>query len=133
MKHLFAGLLCLMFTVGFISCKKEDCPTPEQPVNLSGTTWAGTAVINTLNYDPFTLAFNSDGTATVKIGSFSPFNGSWNKTPNSNEVNFFFDESNTIKWKGKGTLNADKTKLESGTVTRITPSVYTGTFTVNKQ
>ncbi|MFZ1528609.1 MAG: hypothetical protein WAT19_07660 [Ferruginibacter sp.] len=123
-------LLLLVSALLFFSCKKDD---PAPPVDLSGTTFKGTAVINSINYDPFTIKFNADGTATVTIGSFSPFPGSWNKTPNSSIVYFFFDESATNKWKGNGTLSTNNTKLENGTVTRTAPSVLNGTFTAEKQ
>ena len=123
-------LLLLVSAVLFFSCKKDD---PIPPVDLSGTTFKGTAVIGTINYDPFTLIFNADGTAQVTIGSFAPFAGSWNKTPNSSMVYFFFNESPTLTWKGSATLSTNNTKLENGTVTRLTPSTINGTFTANKQ
>ncbi len=123
-------LLLLVTAVLFFSCEKDD---PVPPVDLSGTNFKGTAVINSINYDPFRLAFNADGTAVVTIGSFSPFQGSWNKTPNSSIVYFFFEESTTIKWKGNATLDSNNAKLASGSLTRITPSTLSGTFTAVKQ
>lgn len=124
-------LLFLITLATFFSCKKDD-PAPP-PVDLSGTNYKGTAVIGGINYNPFTLKFNADGSAIITIGNFSPFSGSWNKTPNSSTVYFFFDESSTNKWKGLATLNADNTKLEAGTVTRTAPTSITGTFTAVKQ
>jgi hypothetical protein len=125
-------MLPLLLLVLMVSCKK-DVPAPEPPVDLSGTTFKGKALINTIAYDPFKLVFNADATASITIGSFAPFAGSWNKTPNSAVVYFFFSESPTITWKGQATLNAASNKLEAGTVTRITPSTIAGTFTADKQ
>jgi hypothetical protein len=131
MKKIILPLL-ISFLI-MCSCKKDD-PTPvTPPVDLSGTSYKGKAVVGGINYDPFILSFVADGTCTVKIGTFSPFAGTWNKTPNSSIVYFFFTENATNSWKGQGTLNADNTKLEGGTVTRLTPSAIAGTFTADKQ
>jgi hypothetical protein len=54
------------------SCKNE-CPTPVPPVDLFSTTWGGLALINTIGYHPFIIAFNSNKTCNVGIGSFFPF------------------------------------------------------------
>ncbi len=129
-KVLFSTLLFAILII--TGCKKEECPTPETPVNLSGTTFKGSAVINTINYNPFTLLFSADGSASITIGTQS-FTGSWSKTPNSSVVYFFFDESSTTKWKGQATLNAANNKLEAGTLTRTAPSTFNGTFTADKQ
>jgi hypothetical protein len=131
MKQMKFFVPLILFVASIFSCKKEDCPAPSP--DLSGTTWKGSAVVNSATYNPFTLVFNTDGTATVTFQGFPPFSGSWSKTPNANAVNFFFDESATSKWKGTGTLNSTQNKLESGTLTRTAPSVITGTFTVDKQ
>jgi hypothetical protein len=126
-------LFPLLFLVTVMSACKKDDPAPEPPVDLSGTTFKGTAVIGGISYDPFKLQFNANGTAVVTIGNFTPFPGQWNKTPNSSIVYFFFDENATTTWKGQGTLNSANNKLEGGTVTRLTPSTIAGTFTADKQ
>lgn len=122
----FLAIVVLALVV--ISCSKDADP----PIDLSGTNWEDSAVINTLIYKPFKITFNSNGTAQVTIGSFAPFQGSWNKSVSSNQVYFFFDESNTNKWKGEGTLMPDKNTI-TGTLTRTAPSVFNGTFHVLKK
>jgi|ANMQ01.1.fsa_nt_gi hypothetical protein len=129
MKRLMNALPLLPFLFFIVGACSKDC---DAPIDLSNTTWEDTAVINGIRYDPFKLQLNSNGSAVITIGGFSPFNGSWSKTPNSNVVYFFFDESATNKWKGEGTLNAANTEI-TGTVTRTAPSVLNGTFRVIKQ
>ncbi len=127
-------LATVLFTIFIITgCKKEGCPTPEVPVNLCGATFKGAAVVGSINYSTFNLTFNADGSAAVTIGTYAPFPGSWNKTPNSSVVYFFFYESSTLKWKREATLNAANNKLEAGVVTRTVPSAINGTFTADKQ
>jgi hypothetical protein len=130
MKRSLNLLVTLLLVITVVSCKKKEDPPP---VDLSGTTWKGSAVVNTISYNPFTIVFNADGTATVQFGTIPAFMGSWSKTPNSAAVNFFFDESSTSKWKGSGTLNTENNKLQSGTLTRTAPSALSGTFTADKQ
>jgi hypothetical protein len=119
--------LLLALTIA-VSCKKEV----DAPIDLSNSIWQDSAIINGIIYKPFKIAFNFNGTAAITIGSFNPFTGSWNKTPNSTTVYFFFDESSTIKWKGEGTLNVDENVI-TGTITRTAPSTLTGTFNAKKQ
>jgi hypothetical protein len=133
MKRSFNLLVVLLLIVTVTSCKKECPAPPAPPVDLGGTTWKGSAVVNTITYNPFTIILNADGTASVQFQGFSAFPGSWSKTPNSTTVNLFFNESATNTWKGSGTLNAGNNKLESGTLTRTAPSVFNGTFTADKQ
>jgi hypothetical protein len=133
MKKLFL----FAFTIALFasSCKKTDCPVqvlPTPPVDLSGTSFSGPALVNGASYNPTKFIFSADGTCTVQFTGFPAFPGSWSKSPNSNVVYFFFDESATNKWKGQGTLNATNNKLESGTFTRTAPTVITGTFTADK-
>jgi hypothetical protein len=127
----------LLFTLTTIliasACKKTECPVPVEPVNLGGTTFNGSSLINNVSYNPTVFTFNSDGSFVIKLGSVTPFNGSWSKLPNSSVVYFFFDESSTTKWKGQGTLNATNNKLEGGTFTRTAPTALAGTFTADKQ
>jgi hypothetical protein len=130
MKKLFFTFIVL--TAIFSSCKKETCPVVEPPVNLSGTTFKGIAIISGITYNPFTIVFSADGTCTVTFQGYPAFPGTWNKTPSSSVVYLFFTESPTNSWKGQGTLNSTNNKLEGGTLTRTTPTVITGTFTADK-
>ncbi len=116
----------------FNACKK-DCPAPVVPLDLAGSTWIDSANVSGIPYKPFTIVFNADGTAAVTFQGFSAFPGTWSKTPNSSVVYIFFDENATTRWKGQGTLNATNTKIEAGTLTRLTPSTINGTFRVTKQ
>jgi hypothetical protein len=126
--------IAVLFTAVFVSCKKKDCPVLVPPVDLNGTTFKGSAIISgTITYNPFTIIFGNDGTCTVTFQGFPPFPGSWSKSPNSSIVYLFFDETATTRWKGQATLNATNNKLEGGTLTRVTPSLISGTFTVDKQ
>jgi hypothetical protein len=129
MKKIIFPLLLLVLS---ISCKK-DVPAPEPPIDLSGTVFKGPAVFGTISYASFILTFNADATASIKVGGFAPFSGYWNKTPNSSVVYFFFNENDTYKWKGQGTLNAAGNKLEGGILTRLAPSPNSGSFTADKQ
>jgi hypothetical protein len=132
MKFFNPLMMLIIASALFISCKK-DCPTPVPPVDMSGTTWKGPALVNPTTYNPFTLVFNADGTGTVTFTGFPAFPGSWNKAPDSGIVYFFFDESATNKWKGQATLNTANNKLEGGVLTRTAPTVISGTFTTDKQ
>lgn len=129
MKSFIKPMLALVFlAIIVVSCSKDADP----PIDLSATNWEDSAVINSIVYKPFKIAFNANGTAQVTIGSFAPFQGSWNKSVSSNQVYFFFDENNTTKWKGEGALIPDKNTI-TGTLTRTTPSVFNGTFHVMKK
>jgi hypothetical protein len=131
MKKLFIFLF--ISGLAFASCKKEDCPVNTPPVDLSGTTFKGSAVVGGITYNPFTIVFSSDGSCTVTFQGFPAFPGNWSKSPTSSIVYLFFTESATNSWKGQGTLNTANNKLEAGTLTRITPSAISGTFTADKQ
>ena len=115
----------------FISAYSKESDPP--PVNLGSTMWTDSAIISGIKYKPFIIDLRDDGTATVRLGSFSPFPGFWNKLPTSPVVNFYFTESATQTWKGQGTINSTNTKIESGILTRLTPSTISGTFVATKQ
>ena len=125
------AVLTAISVVLFISACSKDSDPP--PLNLGSTVWSDSAIINGIKYKPFTLDFKDDGTATVKFGGFSPMPGFWNKLPTSQVVNFYFTESATNTWKGQGTINSTNTKIESGILTRLTPSTISGTFVATKQ
>jgi hypothetical protein len=131
MKNIF--LMLFVAAIAFTSCKKEDCPTVTPPVDLSGNTFRGSAVVSGITYNPFTIVFSNDGTCSVTFQGLPTFSGSWSKSPTSSIVYFFFDETATSKWKGQATLNTANNKLEAGTLTRTAPSAITGTFTADKQ
>ena len=125
------AVLIAIGTVFFIfSCSKDSDPPP---VNLGSTIWSDSAIVGTVKYKSFILDFKDDGTATVKFGSLTPFPGFWNKLPTSQVVNFYFTESATHTWKGQGTINGTSTKIESGILTRLTPSTISGAFVATKQ
>jgi hypothetical protein len=126
-----AALATFMAITLVAACSKDKEAPP--PPNLGNTTWKDSAIINGIKYKPFTVQFNEDGTAQVTFAGFSPFKGFWNKLPTSAVVNIYFTESATNTWKGRGTLSTDNTKIESGTLERLTPSTITGTFVVTKQ
>lgn len=130
MKKLFFIAATMLFVLS--SCKK-DCPAPVVEYNLGGTTYKGTATAGAVNYDPFTIVFSANGTCTVTFQGFSPFPGTWNKAAGTQTVYIFFTESSTNTWKGQGTLSVANDKIESGTLTRLTPSAVSGTFTTTKQ
>jgi|GEM_PF-7008839 len=123
---VLAAFVAILFTT---ACSKDSDP----PVNLGNTTWSDSAIINGIKYKPFTLKFNNDGTAEVTFAGFSPFKGFWNKLPTNATVNFYFTESATNSWKGQGEVNSTNTKIENGTLTRLTPSTISGTFVATKQ
>ncbi len=127
-KKNFITLLLVLFTLA--ACKKQAVP-----VDLSDTTFKGTAIIGSRTYDPFSVTFHPDGSATFRFHTDS-FAGNWSKTPNSSIVYVIFDEpfnaTTTLKWKGQATLNASNNKLEGGIMNRI-PYPATGTFTAVKQ
>ena len=116
------------------SCTK-DAPaaaaTPA-PLDLSGTTWRDSAIVNGITYKPYTMTFALDGTGTETFSGFPAFPGTWSKTPNSNTVYFYFVENASTTWKGQGNLSAGNTII-TGTLTRLTPSALSGTFRVIKQ
>jgi hypothetical protein len=123
----YYAFILIVLTASLVACKKDS----SEPVNLGGTIWSDSAVINTVVFKPFTLAFKNDGTMNVTFGPNYTFPGTWNKLPNSNVVYFYFDEDATNKWKGETTLNGNK--MVGGTLTRTAPSAATGTFTATKQ
>lgn len=125
-KTLLIVALCFMI---LNACKKDA----EPPVNLGGTTWSDSATILSTVYKPFKVVFNQDGTALIIFSSYPPFSGTWNKPANSQKVYFFFEESATNKWKGEGTLNNGKTKIESGVLTRTVGVPLSGTFHLVKE
>lgn len=121
----FAALL-------FASCKKEDCPAPVPPVDLSTTSWSGPSTINGINYTmSFTLAANGTVSGGFNLPTY-PFTGSWNKAAAGNTVYIFFVQAGN-NWKGQGILNTESNKVESGTLTQLTGGSFTGTFNVTKQ
>ena len=130
MKLLKISFLLLTITLFAVACQKDD---DDPPFDLGGTTWEDSANINSIPYKPFIVAFAADGTANVTFATSGPFKGFWNKSPNSQIVNFYFTENSTTTWKAQGTLNGDNNKIESGVLTRLTPSVYTGTFRLSKK
>ncbi len=132
MKFMKPLMVLIIASAFFVSCKKDN-PAPPPPVDLGGTNWKGSALVNSITYNPFTIVFNADGTGTVTFSGYAPFPGTWNKAPNSGIVYFFFTESATHKWKGQATLNAANNKLEGGVLTRTAPTVISGTFTTDKQ
>jgi hypothetical protein len=123
-------LAAVLFTALFTSCKKESCPVPVPPIDLSGAIFKGNFTLNAVSYDNSTIAFKTDGSADYTFPGFPVYPGTWSKTPNSSIVNIMIFTSGT--WKGSGTITADGTKIENGTLTKVGGS-GTGTFTMAKQ
>ncbi len=117
------------------SCTKTETTAP---LDLSGTTWTGTANVPglTLSDRPFVLIFNADGTlggSLTNEGTSFALNGSWNLTPNSSTVRLFFTlASVTGSYVGQATLTTNNTKLESGTATNATMPSSNLNFTATK-
>lgn len=119
------------------SCKKDDCPAPVIPPDLSGTTWNGTANVPglSLTNKAWVLIFNADGTlgGSFTNGSSFAVNGTWNLTPNSPTVRIFFTLASVSgSYIGQATLTTNNTKLESGVATNATSPSANLNFTVTK-
>jgi hypothetical protein len=119
------------------SCKKDDCPAPVVPPDLSGTTFTGTANVPGLSLTnrPFVLNFNADGTLGGSLTNGAPFmiTGTWNLTPNSTTVRLFFTLQTVAgSYIGQATLTTNNTKLESGVATNATSSAANLNFTATK-
>jgi hypothetical protein len=131
MKNLL--LATVLFTVVFTSCKKEkDCPIPVPPIDLGGAIFKGNITIMGTSYDNSTIAFKADGSADYTFPGFPVYKGTWSKTPNSSTVNIVITFPSSV-WKGAGTITADGTKIENGTLTPPVGGSGTGTFTMTKQ
>jgi hypothetical protein len=126
MKKIF--LVATLFVALCTSCKKEKCDTPVAPVDLSGTIFKGTT--GGLVSGNISFTFNADGTMLIQQATTN-FTGTWNKSPNSNVVNFQF-ENGTAKFKGSGTLNAEVNKI-AGTFFAVSSPSIVFTFSVDKQ
>ncbi|MFN8277225.1 MAG: hypothetical protein U0T84_07070 [Chitinophagales bacterium] len=132
MKKFMYFTCALMLIIS--SCKKTETVTPTA-VDLSGTTWNGTANVPglSLSNKPFVLTFNADGTL---VGSFTngtsfALNGSWNLTPNSTVVHLFFTLASVSgSYVGQATLTTNNTKMESGVATNATSPTTNLNFTV---
>lgn len=121
----------------FASSCKKSCPEPVAPVDLSGTSWNGTANVPGLSLTdrPFVLNFNSNGTLTGSLTNGSSFaiNGTWNLTPNTTTVRLFFTLASVSgSYIGQGTLTNGNTKLESGVATNATMPSANLNFIVSK-
>jgi hypothetical protein len=127
-------LAALLFTAILTSCKKESCPIPVPPIDLSGTTFKGTVVLRGSNYDNSILTFKADGSTENRFaGDPNIYLGMWSKTPNSSIINLTFSLNAMSVWKGAGILNSDGTKIENGTYNQIIGTNGTGTFSLTKQ
>ena len=133
-KLLFIAFALAMFTS---SCKKSD-PTPAPTaVDLSGTTWTGTANAPGLGHTnkPFVLIFNADGTlgGSYTNGSSFALSGTWNLTPSSTTARLFFTLVTVSgNYVGQATLTTNNTKMESGIATNATTPSANLNFTVTK-
>jgi hypothetical protein len=128
MKKMF--LVALLLGAIFTSCKKTTCDVPATPVDLSGTIFKGTYTTN--GTSTLKITFNVDGTMILLFGTTTNYQGNWNKSPNSNLVNFFFADAALNKWKGSGTLNTENNKI-AGTLNTITGPTISGTFSLDKE
>jgi hypothetical protein len=119
------------------SCKKDDCPAPVVPPDLSGTTFTGTANVPglALTNKAWVLIFNADGTlggSFTNGGSFAVA-GTWNLTPNTTTVRLFFTLQTVAgSYIGQATLTTNNTKLESGVATNATAPMANLNFTATK-
>jgi hypothetical protein len=130
MKKLF--LASIIFGAIFTSCKKTTCDVPVAPVDLSGTIFKGNfSVSATINLS-LSLTFNADGTMVAVVGGTGNHPGTWNKSPNSNLVNFIYEASATSKNKGSGTLNAENNKI-TGTLFSVASPNNLSNFSLDKQ
>ncbi len=136
MKKLF--LVAIASLALFVSsCKKDDCPAPVIPPDLSGTTFTGTANVPGLSLanKAWVLNFNADGTLSGSFTNGSSFavNGTWNLTPNTTTVRLFFTLATVSgSYIGQATLTTNNTKLESGIATNATSPSANLNFTVTK-
>lgn len=133
MKKLFFIVFAIALITG--SCKKSN-PAPA-PVDLSGTTWSGTANVPglSLSNKPFVLTFNADGTlgGSFTNGSSFAVAGTWNLTPSSSTVRLFFTLATVSgSYIGQATLTSNNTKMESGAATNATTPSANLNFTVSK-
>jgi hypothetical protein len=127
-------LAAVLFTVLFTSCKKETCPVPVPPIDLSGAIFKGNVTFGTISYDNTTITFKSDGVLEYKFSGFpTVYPGTWSKTPNSNTIYIVYSPTTVAAFKGSGTLNTDGTKIENGTLTQTVGGTGTGTFSLTKQ
>jgi hypothetical protein len=131
-------LAAVLFTALITGCKKENCPVPTAslpPLDLSGAIFKGNVTFNGVqSFDNTTITFKGDGVLEYKFpGYASIYPGTWSKTPNSNAVYIVYTADATTVYKGSGTINADGTKLENGTLIRTVGGNGTGTFTMTKQ
>jgi hypothetical protein len=129
MKKIF--LVALLFGAIFTSCKKTTTDVPLVPFDLSGTTFQGTYTLTGGNTGTgqITISFDANGKAKVDAVPSSI----WNKSPNSNTINFYtLDETGSKKIKGTGALNVDNNKI-TGTLTQLNPATFSYTFSINKQ
>jgi hypothetical protein len=124
-------LLAFIFGAIFTSCKKATCDVPVAPVDLSGTIFKGAFFVSGINIS-LSLTFNADGTMIAVVGGTGGQPGTWNKSPNSNLVNFIYEASATSKNKGSGTLNAENNKI-TGTLFSVASPNNLSNFSLDKQ
>jgi hypothetical protein len=94
-------LAAVLFTALFTSCKKESCPLPVPPIDLSGAIFKGNFTFQTASYDNTTITFKGDGVLEYKFPGFAAvYSGTWSKIPNSNTVYIVYSESTTTVYKG---------------------------------
>jgi hypothetical protein len=129
MKKIF--LVALLFGTIFTSCKKTTCDVPVAPVDLSGTTFKGAFLASGINIS-LSLTFNADGSMVAVAGGSGNLPGTWNKSPNSNLVNFIYEASATSKNKGSGTLNAANNKITGTLFSTAAPGTLYN-FSLDKQ
>lgn len=132
MKNLFLVAISLVLFLG--ACKKTETPAP---VDLSATTWTGTANVPglSLSNKPFVLTFNADGTlgGSLTNGTSFALTGTWNLTPNSTVVRLFFKLASVSgDYVGQATLTSNNTKMEAGVATNVTSPSANLNFTVAK-
>lgn len=132
MKKLFF----LAFSVAILlvtSCSKDTV----EPVDLSGTTFTGTANVPGLSLSDkvFVLTFNADGTldGSFTNGSSFALDGTWNLTPNSTTVHLFFTLASVSgTYVGQATLTNNNKKLDPGSATNATTPSANLNFTASR-
>jgi hypothetical protein len=106
-------------------------------MNMAGTTWNGLVNVPGLGLSgkPLILIFNADGTlgGSLTNGAAFAIAGTWNLIPGSSLVRMFYTIVTVAgSYVGQATLNADNTKLESGTGTNATSPTANLNFTATK-
>jgi hypothetical protein len=118
MKHVLSGIFCLVLTLTFISCKKEDCPAPPVPTYPVEGLWVGKYGngTNTPN-SGYCMVIEAGGKIMVADGdnmtSSSKATGTWTVTGNIFKATYTYSGGGSTfsvqaNWSSDG-------KLTSGT------------------